>query len=293
MKKSAEFYRAKTAEQAVSLLRTKERASVLAGGTDLIIAGRQGKKITDVYVDIMEIPELKEIRIDGGELYVGAAVTCSEAERNPLLQRECPLLCRAAAAVGSPQIRSRATFGGNVVNASPAADTAPALAVLEAQAEIVGTGYRRRVKITEFITGNGKTVLEKDELLAGFYIPLAAGNVRYGYKKIGRRNALAISRMNGACLMKAENGVILEARICIGAVADRPLRCTEAERLLNGKKPDGALWEQAGQAVRECILAHTGIRNSSGYKLPVSKDFAAELLKHTWEEQYEDRIQFK
>ena len=277
------FYRPDTVEEAVKFLRENPRAAVLSGGTDLIIAVKEGKRRPDAYIDITGIREMREIRVEKGRIFLGAAVTFSEAERNPQLRQFCPLLCRAAAAVGSPQIRSRGTFGGNTANASPAADTVPALTVLEAEAEIAGPDGRRRIKIEELIIGSGKTGLKRTECITGFHIVLPPGDTRYGYGKIGRRNALAISRLNGACLMREENGIVREARLCIGAATDHPARCSGAEKILTGRRPDPDLWAQAGRAVRDFLLAETGLRSSSAYKLQAAEEFSGRLLKNTWE----------
>lgn len=272
-----EFLQPEGLEEALSLLAEHPSYTVLAGGTDVVVRRRAGKLTPGGYLDITRIPELREIR--GGEtVFVGAAAVCAELERNAVLQTYCPLLAAAAASVGSPQIRSRATIGGNAANASPAADLVPTLTAAGAKAVIGRQGGRRRADIPDLVQGPGRCALEEGELIIGFEIPAFSPNTRWNFDKIGRRNALAISRMNGAVCWEEDGGRMKHVRLCIGAAARRPMRFPAAEALLEGQAPDGALFLRAGQAVSEEILAQTGLRESSRYKLPVSAGFTARLL---------------
>lgn len=274
-----EFLRPEGLEEALSLLAEHPSYTILAGGTDVVVQRRAGKLSSCGYLDITRVAELREIR-GGGTVFAGAAVTCGELEGSPVLREACPLLAAAAASVGSPQIRSRATVGGNAANASPAADLVPALTAAGAKAVIGRRCGRRRADIPDLVQGPGRCALEEGELIIGFEIPAFSPNTRWNFDKIGRRNALAISRMNGAVCWEEDGGRMKHVRLCIGAATRRPMRFPGAEALLEGQAPDGALFLQAGQAVSEEILAQTGLRESSRYKLPVSAGFTARLLEN-------------
>ncbi|MDY3619528.1 FAD binding domain-containing protein [Agathobaculum sp.] len=278
------FYQPAALGEALSLLAGADRPAVLAGGTDIVVARREGKRADTAYLDITRIPELRETAQAEGGVTLGAAVTFSEMENSTVLQTHFPLLCQAAASVGSPQIRSRGTVGGNVANASPAADVAPALAALDAVALVQSKSGARRVPVAELIEGAAKTALDPGELIVSFFIPALPPDTRQGFDKIGRRNALSIARLNGACALTARGGKIAQARLCIGAATNRPHRFAEAEALLCGRAPDEALFAEAGKLISAAILEETGTRASSVYKLPVAAEFTAALLRKTWEE---------
>lgn len=274
-----EFLRPQTLEEALSLLGEHPAYTILAGGTDVIVRRREGRLTPEGYLDVTLIPELREIR-DGESIFIGAAVTCRELEESPLLAVVCPLLAAAAATVGSPQIRSRATLGGNAANASPAADLVPALTAADAQAVIQSRQGTRRAALPDLIQGPGRCALEPGELILGFVLTPFREAVRWSFDKIGRRNALAIARMNGAAVWEEDGGRMRNVRLCIGAATRRPARFHEAEALLEGQSPDKHLFRQAGEAVSQAILKETGTRESSSYKLPVAVEFTARLLEN-------------
>lgn len=269
-------------DQALAVLTACPDITVLAGGTDVVVHRRARKIQPTGLLDITRIPQLREIRLSEGVLSVGAAVTCAEMERSKALQTACPLLCAAAACIGSPQIRSRATIGGNVANASPAADLIPALTALDAAAVIQREGGSRRVPVADLVLGVSQTVLCPGELITAFEMQVPDAAACWSFDKIGRRNALAIARLNGACVFTLREGRMETVRLCIGAAADRPLRCREAEAFLEGGEASDQRFSQAGERVEREILARTGMRASSGYKLPVSAAFTARLLGRAW-----------
>ena len=273
------FYSPKTIEEAVALLCENPGITILAGGSDIVVSRRLGKIQPSGYLNIIEIEALQCIAIEDGKLFVGSAVTFEHAKECALLKETCPLLCEAAASVGSPQIRSRGTFGGNVMNASPAADTVPAFVAAEAQAIFLSGKGRRSISVEALIEGHGKVAADNDELLLGFYLPLWEPGKKWCFQKIGRRNSLAISRINGACTIDIKDGKIANSHLCIGAATNMPMRFIEAEELLNGNSAADELFKAAGQAVSEKILAVAGRRASSEYKLPVIRDFTAHILR--------------
>lgn len=274
-----EYYCPDTVKDAVSLLGRIGNGKILAGGTDLMVHRRESGEAPAAYLDITHIPRLRTIAMEQDKLWIGAAVTFAEIERSQPVQTCCALLGQAAASVGSPQIRSCGTIGGNIANASPAADSVPALTALCATAELEGPDGVRCVPVEDLIIGMGKTIMKPGELLTGVYVPVLQPDARTAFDKIGRRKALAIARINGACVLRMREGIIQEARLCIGAVMNQPRRCTAAEALLQGYRPDDELFRQAGEKVRQMILQYTGMRSSSAYKLPVVVDFTQNLLK--------------
>ena len=274
-----EFLQPASLEEALSLFAERPAYTILAGGTDVVVHRRAGKLMPEGYLDVTRVPELREIR-GGRTVFVGAAVTCGTLEHDPVIRAACPLLAAAAASVGSPQIRSRATLGGNVANASPAADLIPALTAVEGKAVISSRSGIRKAEILELVLDAGRCALEAGELILGFEVPAFQTDTCWAFEKIGRRNALAISRMNGAAAFELADGRMKNVRMCIGAATRSPQRFRTAEALLEGNTPGTELFRQAGGAVSEEILDKTGIRNSSQYKLPVSADFTVRLLEN-------------
>ena len=274
-----EFLRPQALEEALSLLAEHPAYTILAGGTDVVVRRREGRLAPEGYLDVTLVPELREIR-NGESIFVGAAVTCRELEESPLLAAVCPLLAAAASTVGSPQIRSRATLGGNVANASPAADLIPALTAADAQVVIQGRQGTRRAALPDLIQGPGRCALEPGELILGVVLEPFRETARWSFDKIGRRNALAIARMNGAVVLEEEGGQMRNVRLCAGAAARRPVRFRGAEALLEGQNPDKDLFRRAGEAVSQAILEETGMRESSRYKLPVAVEFTARHLEN-------------
>ncbi|HIR10826.1 MAG TPA: xanthine dehydrogenase family protein subunit M [Candidatus Fimenecus excrementavium] len=274
-----EYHCPAAVHKAVSLLNKSEDIKIIAGGTDLMVHRRESDTEPAAYLDITRIPRLRTVEVKRDMVWIGAAVTFAEIELSEQIGKSCDILCQAAASIGSPQIRSCATIGGNIANASPAADSVPVLAAMQARAELEGPKGTRCVPVEKLIVGMGKTAIASDELLTGVYVPVLQQNTRAAFDKIGRRKALTIARMNGACILHLEGEQIQDAQICIGAVMNRPQRCKAAEALLKGCRPDRRLFRQAGEAVREMVLDHTGLRASSAYKLPVVVDFTQRLLE--------------
>lgn len=274
-----EFLQPSSLEETLSLLIKHPAYTILAGGTDVVVHRRAGKLTPEGYLDVTRVPELRKIH-GGQTVFVGAAVTCGELEHNPVIGTACPLLAVAAAAVGSPQIRSRATLGGNVANASPAADLIPVLTAAEGKAVICSKNGIRRVEIPELIQDAGHCALKEGELILGFELPAFHDDTRWEFEKIGRRNALAISRMNGAVVFELAEGRMRNVCLCVGAVTQSPQRFRKAEAILEGNVPELELFRKAGSAVSEEILFQTGMRDSSRYKLPVSISFTVRLLEN-------------
>jgi len=242
---------ATTVEEAVSLLSARgERAKILAGGTDILVQLREGQREADFVLDIKKIPELMAYSVSPTTgLKLGAAVPCYRLYDDPAVQGRFGALADAARIIGSWQIQSRASIGGNLCNSSPAADSIPALIALNATAEIAGPTGRRKVPVTEFCVGPGRNVLERGEVLVALHLPPAAPRSGSHYLRFIPRNEMDIAVVGvGSWVQLNEAGdKIAAARIGLGAVAATPLLAAEASQFLIGKSPTEETFVQAGQ----------------------------------------------
>ncbi len=208
----------------------------LAGGTDLMVRRRNWSgtlpKFEFPLLYLGNIDELKTIQLIDGSLSIGSAVTLTSLLEDTAIP-DC--LKKAVREMASPAIRNAGTLGGNICNASPAADTLPPLYAMGASVILQSPTDRRELPIIEFITGPGQTVLQDDELLVEVKIPLIEFNINY-YKKVGTRKADALSKLSFTGLAAVANGIIEDVRIALGAVAPRVVRNIEAEKILIGKQ---------------------------------------------------------
>ena len=241
-----------------------------AGGTDVMIHLRERTehmRQVRLLVDLSALPELRGIAMKDGKIRLGAMTTHSVAAASPLLGAHAPFLCDAASTVGSTQIRNTGTIGGNVCNGSPAADTVTPLVALDAQAVVRSLSGTRIVPVTA-LYGRGGMTLAPGELVTEFLFDSYA-LWQTAFLKLGRRKALAISRMNASVALRFEHGAIAEARVSPGCVFASPRRVASAEAMLIGQVPSLSLFEDCGKAVSEEMVAVTGVRWSTEYKKPV------------------------
>ena len=261
-----------TLEECLLLLKEAgAEAMPYAGGTDVMIHLRDRAACVQnirLLVDLGKLEPLRGIRLENGMIHLGAMTTHAEAAHSALLHEHAPFLAAAANTVGSQQIRNTGTIGGNVCNGSPAADTASPLTALYAEAVVRSASGTRRVPLPELYGRNGMT-LAPGELVTEFVFPSFAG-WHTAFLKLGRRKALAISRMNVAAALELQNdGTISGARIAPGCVFRSPDRVREAEEHLIGKAPSRALFAEAGLLSSEEMIRRTGVRWSTEYKKPV------------------------
>ncbi|MEA3507183.1 MAG: FAD binding domain-containing protein [Elusimicrobiota bacterium] len=251
--------------------------SIIAGGTDVIVELRKEKKAEQDILDITGLDELKGIRKEGKNIVIGALSTFSEVFSSPLIEKEAPLLKEAVRNVGSLQIRNRGTIGGNICNASPAADSVPALVALDSMLTLASPQGERKIKLDKFITWPYATDIKEEEILKSisFSPPEFTG---YHFYKLGRREALAISRMNVAVMLKIKGGKIEKAFISPGSVMPSPGRVSVAEKLVEGNKPSKEIFEKAGFKVSEIMIKESGIRWSTEYKKPVIEQMVKRAL---------------
>ena len=256
-----------------------ERLMPYAGGTDIMVQLREhSSKVrqAEYMMDLQMIREFRGISNEGDHIRIGSMETHAAVASNELVKQFIPILGKASSVVGSPQIRNRGTIGGNIINASPAADTLSVLTAYEAVAEIVSSKGERSVPITSLYNEKGGTALAKDELLSGFRITKFPGYSQ-AYTKLGRRKALAISRLNVSVLMKAENDIITDIRIAPGCVFRTPRRVLSAEQMIVGnplpiitglREEVPGLFRQAAAETAEEMNRISGVRWSTAYKQP-------------------------
>jgi CO/xanthine dehydrogenase FAD-binding subunit len=238
-----------TVEEALAALAEHGgRARILAGGTDLVVRLKDGLETPEVLVSLASCAGLRDIRERGSEIVAGPLVTHEDLARSPLVQRVAPVLAHAAAEVGSVQIRNRGTVGGNLVNASPAADLVPPLVVLEAVVVLRSRDSERTVPVAWFATGPKATVIRPDELLVEIRWPQPASSEVQSFAKLGQRRALAIAKVSLALRARRDGPVLRDVRLAFGAVAPTVIRAPAAERVLEGVAPTP---EVVGRAVAE------------------------------------------
>lgn len=226
-----------------------KKADVLAGGTDLVpsINYYELKPQNLIYIGQLGLDGIKE---EKGKLILGAAATAGSVSASELVAKKAPILAEAASLSGSVATRTVATVGGNLANASPAADMACALMALDAEILLASAKGTRTVPISKFFKGPGETVRKPEELLQEVHVPVAEGNT--AFLKLGRRKAMTISVANTAVYLKMDGKKCAEARIALGAMAPTILRCSKAEKMIEGKTLDrSAIGECAAQAVAE------------------------------------------
>jgi xanthine dehydrogenase iron-sulfur cluster and FAD-binding subunit A len=245
--------------------------TLLAGGTDVLIELRRGTtKAPKVVLDISGVSELRGIEEADGSITIKPLTTHTELVRSDLLRQFAPLLGSAAAAIGSPQIRDRGTVGGNIMNAAACADTVPPLIALGATITLQSTGSHREMPLADLFVKPYQTKAKPGELLTAIRFPKLPLGARSAFIKLGRRNALAISRMSVAAVLQiGSDSRIVEARIVPGAAFPTWKRVPEAEQMLVGQKPEAKLLAAAGQKVSEEMIKATGRRWSTEYKEPV------------------------
>lgn len=260
-----------------------DKIRILAGGTDLMVQIHEKDQKWSHIEQILDITslekELRYITADEECIHIGALSTHTDIETSEVIRKFLPFLGEACATVGSPQIRNRGTLGGSICNASPAADPLTPLVAAGAKVVIAGTEGTREVGIKEFYLGKGKVDLEKGEFVKEFTVAKLPENAKTVFVKLGRRKALAISRLNVSIMLcTGEDGVITDAKLSPGCIFSTPDRVEAAEKVLIGEKPSKELFAKAGKAVSEEMIARTGIRWSTEYKQPAVEGIVEEAL---------------
>lgn len=257
--------------EAVRLIQADPDASVLAGGTDLLVQFRAGAKRPTAFIDIKRIPALVGFTIDADGLRLGAATSAAEIVESEEIARLWPGLAEAAALIGSTQIQGRGSLGGNLCNASPAADTPCSLIVNRAECVIAGPAGERRVAAEHFSSGPGKTVLARGEFLVAIRVPRPAPRTSDAYLRLIPRSEMDIAVVGAAVSLTLDaEGICTAARVALAAVAPTPLLVPEAASALIGTRVDGAALARAAAAARAAARPIDDKRGTIAYRRQVA-----------------------
>ncbi len=267
-------------DHALELLDTHPEEYVpFAGGTDLMVLLDWGKLPRKKYLNIWNLSELKGIQEDESFISLGGLTTYTEIQASEVLQKEFPNLCQAARWSGAWAIQNRGTLGGNIANASPAADSSPALLSYGAELEIVSRSGVRRLPYSEFHTGYKEMRLEKNEIIRAILLPRSSvENCHHYYRKVGTRKAQAISKVCLAAFVKWEGNKIKECRIALGSVAPTVIRCPKSEEILTGKTLSRELKEEAKATLGQEISPIDDVRSTKDYRLEIAVNIFDEFL---------------
>jgi len=285
---SYEFLTTQKIEDAIDYLDKFSKVQLLAGGTDLLVnLYKESPRLPDFdyLLDISNIPELKIINLVNNFIEIGPLVTHSGLIDEPLIKNNFPVLMEAACTIGSTQIRNRGTIGGNIVNASPAADLLPPLIALRAEVELTSRKGKRILPLQEFLAGPYKTTLQASELLTKIKIPLLGDHYYTDFQKIGRRKALSIARLSLALVTKIEKeGIFQDTRVAPGSATPYPQSLPETEKAINGQSIFHIDLEEIGKITSKEMVSITGERWSTPYKKPTIAVLIKRALKKMIEE---------
>ncbi len=258
-------------DEAVGLMLADPGARVLAGGTDLLVQCRAGVRRPTAFIDVKRIPELLDITIDAQELRLGAATPAAVICEHQQLRQRWPGLAEAAALIGSTQIQGRGSVGGNLCNASPAADTPCSLIVSEATCLIAGPQGRRTVAVEAFISGPGRNVLASGELLVAIVLPVPAPSTADAYLRLTPRSEMDIAVVGAAVRVTLDaTGRCTAARVALAAVAPTPILVPDAAQALIGTTMDAAALDRAAEAARAAAKPIDDKRGTVAYRRQVA-----------------------
>lgn len=284
--RSFEYFAPQSLADAASLLRRyRTKAKLLAGGTDLLLRLERRLIEPSAVIDLKKIRVLRGIEANRKGLRIGALTLMDEIASSRLVQRPYGILAKAAAVVGSIQTRNRATLGGNLCNASPAADTAPPLIVLSARARITGSRGQRELPLEEFFLGPGKTALRPTELLKEIFIPAPARNSGGSFQRC-TRTAMDIALVNCAVFLSLNprDKTVRDIRIALGAVAPTPVRARLAEEALKGRSPNREAIEEASERALASASPIDDVRSSASYRREMVKVLARRAIEEALRE---------
>jgi carbon-monoxide dehydrogenase medium subunit/xanthine dehydrogenase FAD-binding subunit len=283
-----DYLRPASVKEACELLALHgDSAKVIAGGTDLMVQIRdEDKKWANIkfVIDISHLKEMKYIKEDETIIRIGALSSHTDIVKSGILQKYVPFFCEASLTVGSPQIRNMGTIGGSIGNASPASDPVPPLIALDAEVKVVGISGERSVSLKSIFANSYKTTLKADEIITEVNFKKLPAEAKSVFLKLGRRKALAISRMNvGVVAVVDAKGAVSDIRIAPGCIFAVPDRVKIAEDVLLGKVPTRELLVEAGKKVSEEMINRTGIRPSTEFKKPAIESLTTRALSQALE----------
>lgn len=252
---------------------------LFAGGTDLMVLLEAGRLPHLNFLNIWNLPELRGIEIARDSVTIGAATTYTELRNNQTLAQEFPLLCRAASETGAIATQNRGTIGGNIANASPAADSPPALLVYDAEIELVSARGARWRPFHGFYLEYKQMDLRSDEIIRRIRLPRNQKSWRVHYRKVGTRRAQAISKVCFAGSARVEDGRVADIRLAFGSVAPIALRATETERLLRGEKISPGFGRAASEMLAQEIAPIDDMRSTANYRRHVAQNILTEFIE--------------
>lgn len=260
------------------LARDEGQWQPFAGGTDLMVLLEAGKLPHRNYLNIWNLPELRGIEVTDSHVTLGALTTYTEVCAHATLRAEFPMLCQAARETGGLAIQNRGTLGGNIVNASPAADSPPALLAYDAELEVVSKTGGRRIPYYRFHTGYKQMNIRPEELLRSIRLPRPAKASQHYYRKVGTRKAQAISKVCFAAVGWMHDDQIEDVRIALGSVAPIPIRCLRTESVLRSKRINAETLTVAQTALSAEIAPIDDLRSTRDYRLRVSLNLLEDFL---------------
>jgi carbon-monoxide dehydrogenase medium subunit len=282
-----EYFEPRTVEEALSLLVShRNKTKVMAGGTDLLVQMKMGKVDPDCVINLGKIPALRFLITDKG-LRIGTLTPFREVEKHWLIQKKYTAFYEAAKAVTSVQIKNMGTIGGNLCNASPAADSAPPLLAFGGKVRLVEDQKERVLSLEEFFVGNGVTCLSPKELLVEVLLPELLGATGSAFIKVARV-AADLAKISIAARVVRDGKSCQDCGIAMGGVAKVPMRLNKTEEVLRGRKFDPALVEKAGQVAADEIQPRSR-RSTSFYKKEVTKVLIRDALNLAWERAIKDQ----
>jgi len=277
-----DYFAPASVEEAIALLsRFGKDAVALAGGTDVVIKMREKTLAPGYVVSLGRLPDCSYIRNDKDAIKIGALTTISAISESALLQEKCGIVTQAASVLADPSVRNVATIGGNLCNASPCSDMAPALIALSATASFLSHTGERVLPLEDFFTGPGTTVRERTELMTEIRVPLPAERTVGMYLKHSIRGAADIAIVSAAVVLTQDSAAnrFTNARIVLGSAAPTPLRARVAEKLLQGKKPDDELIAAVARTAATESRTIDDVRSSSWYRKEMIEVLVAQAVR--------------
>ncbi len=271
-------FRPQSLEQLWQIQQEQADAVLLAGGTDLLVKIRAGITDPPTLIALESIAELAIIEELSDEIAIGAGVTHSQLLNSPLIQTHCPVLTKSLQFLGSPHIRNMGTIGGNIMTASPAADTLPPLYTLQANIELRQQENCRRLPLTDFITGPGRTRIDNGEILSRIIIPKKPIFSHHFFEKVGLRQALSIAIVSIATLYNlAPDNTITDIRLAWGSLGPTIVTRPEIENFMVGKILNKTLLEEAGERLQQQIAPISDIRAGADYRRQIAGNLLQRL----------------
>jgi len=283
MPRDFNYLEPKTKKEALNRLKEYDNIKILAGGTDLIVKLKTGADSkVDYLMNIKEISALNYIRYENDQVLIGACTPLSTIERNELIIEKLPALCEAIQTMAAIAVRNMGTVGGNICNSSPAGDTIPPLTAYGAKLVLERIGGVKVIPISDFITGAGKNILGKDELLSEIVVPVPALQTGVAFIKKSRVKS-DISKINTAVYIERDGDRVKGCKIVLGSVAATVIRIKKAEESLNGQRIDRASVSEAARIVSEEIKPIDDNRSTVEYRKAISRVIIADAIIAAWQ----------